>query len=281
MTNFICPKCSRKLSSKQSLQRHLSKTIPCDLKCTKCSKKLCSLSAYKYHITNNVCGKKEMELANIDKNSCNSVQFGAIPCNLVQLTKKFSCDYCSKTYTHSGSRNRHMRACVGKVRQKVEEFNRNTKINKKSSKLAHTINKVNVPIIGDHNTVTNNNITNNNIIQITLSGQESLAHISDNEFKKIISMKSLDSQVELLKYIFFHLESKTNHKWYISDWKSKYGAMEYDHEKDKMLRRNTEDTLNKYLSISNEHYIKYLMEQPQLTLKVMCRMNRLFSKISD
>ena len=45
--SFVCPKCSKKLASKQSLEKHLDKIVPCDRLC--CGHVFASTKRYKNH----------------------------------------------------------------------------------------------------------------------------------------------------------------------------------------------------------------------------------------
>lgn len=55
---FACEKCNKILSSRQRLEQHLKKTVPCDLRCRDCDEKLLNRSAYYRH----ECGDEPLEL---------------------------------------------------------------------------------------------------------------------------------------------------------------------------------------------------------------------------
>lgn len=67
--NYICSKCSHDCKTKQSLQRHLAKKIPCDnkIKCERCHAIFSSNQALKYHMNKkNKCIIINLESKNIE-----------------------------------------------------------------------------------------------------------------------------------------------------------------------------------------------------------------------
>lgn len=48
--NFSCPKCPKMLSTRQRLDTHLEKTVPCDLQCRDCPFKATTKKQYNSHI---------------------------------------------------------------------------------------------------------------------------------------------------------------------------------------------------------------------------------------
>jgi hypothetical protein len=212
--NMKCGKCNKTFATNYLLNRHLNKKIPCNKeelivyknikkKCIYCNKLLGTYDSARYHM--NVCKLKDAPLLDTVVAKQDSEPD--------KDTKDTKLEELHKLIIKINSDNRELRDIISKMNKPAE---------------THT-NSHNNSAINSHN---NNNTVNNNIqqtINLVAYGKESLDHISDQTFTKIIK-KGFMSIPSFIETLHFDKEKPEYHNIYISNSRGNT-ILQYDGEK--------------------------------------------------
>ena len=103
-------------------------------------------------------------------------------------------------------------------------------------------------ILNQMNNFTNTNNNNDTkmlfAIQFTEKGKETLSHISPEQTLQILNHDEFDNSLKhMTKAVFFHPLAPQNSRWCIIDKNAKFGALEYSHESNTIIRKSTSDVI--------------------------------------
>ena len=93
----------------------------------------------------------------------------------------------------------------------------------------------------------NNNIQKNTICLVDLKrpNHERFDHITDNDMLCILNHNDFnDTLQDLTSLVYFHPKAPENFKWCIFDRKAKIGALEFNHETNTLLFKDSNDVVN-------------------------------------
>ena len=252
---YKCNLCSRVFSSKQWLDYHLAKKIPCNLKltCTICDKHFSSKQSLERHKIRKIPCVKKIVLTNAHKCSQNDEIVNNIleknKSNEIKLEENFEnqeniCEYCNKIFSKKSNLTRHIKHYC-KNRKKILEENKELKEELEILKAKSVININNTVT---NNTITNNNVTNNTVnntinnIEINAFGKEDISCLTKDILFKVI--KNPDSGIPLLiKLIHFNPEYPNNQNICIKNKKDNYLDVYNGQEWEKKNQKDTIDNL--------------------------------------
>ncbi len=207
-----CGTCLKEFNNNFFLNRHANRKIPCTLAMPNHAK---TMPKHSKAMPNNADNSDDV---------CKSEQ------------AKHKCNYCNKSFTQSGSLNRHLNdnRCKIKKEQDIEKevlFDKLVKEleenNKRIQKLEETVqqqskiikksSKTNNGIIGNNNTI--NNIDNS--VKIVAFGKEDISHLTNKDWLKILN-RNYKSIEDLTLITHFDKNRPENQNIYISNLRSKY-----------------------------------------------------------
>jgi hypothetical protein len=171
-----CEKCEKIFKRKSQLQCHINRKFPCVK-------------------TEDIINRYQEEINKIDKTIDDLTT--------LSITSVTICKFCIKTYSKKSNLDRHLLFCNKKQQLiknkenlidkiKVYELETKTnKINELQGALKKLKNKNTIPIQNVTNNITNNNVTNNIqnniIININSFGNETIDHITLQDYKKYLN----------------------------------------------------------------------------------------------
>jgi hypothetical protein len=207
-----CNKCNQTFANVYIYNRHINKKIPCDAeslnnyktnkkKCPYCEKILCSYASARNHIS--VCKRKDDPITD---------SADIVPESEPDKDKDTKLEELQKLITKINSDNQELRDIISKM-NKPSEIHTNS----------HNNNNTN----NSHNNTVNNNIQQT--INLVAYGKESLDHISDQTFTKIIK-KGFMSIPSFIETLHFDKNKPEYHNIYISNSRGNT-ILQYDGEK--------------------------------------------------
>ena len=204
--------------------------------------------------------------------SCQIVPNHAISCQKEDPTLEYVCKYCSKSYKHKCSLNKHIKYSCDKnndediqelVRLMNKKFEQELELhrkqiesqNKQIEKLMSKLQMSNT--VNSHNN-SNNNITNTvNNIKILAYKDTDISHLTDKDYAFCIKQVNFCVK-SMIEKVHFNPEKPENMNIYISNLKDKY-MMVYEDDNWNIKNKKELD----YLYETNEMYLEQWLDEEQ------------------
>ena len=245
---FICQLCNRHFNRKYNLNQHMKRKNPCVV------------------IKQNL-PKSSKIFQNLPKPSISfqNLPFPSKNDQSVDMNeKRFSCDFCKRSYKHNYNLTKHLKTCK---KEKEEENSLELKLElaKKQIEILKLQAQVASGNTNCNNTNTNNTV--NNTVNVTVNdyGKENINFLESNKYKKLITQILGNGMLGLQQYIKYkycnpqqpenltikytndrsnNLKVRTNNEW---KTRNKLEVIDELYDRD----NNIEEVLNIYESIND------------------------------
>jgi hypothetical protein len=210
--NYECPKCNKKLSSKQRLEIH-TVSGKCDVKytCVKCNKEFPSNTKLVSHLNR--------------KTSC-EIEVGVVP----EMVIDNQCKFCFKKFYDKSTKIRHEESCKVKntekgmelLMQKITEIQKQQEEQKQEMQTLRERNEELLLQIKNNEqkaniVIENNGIIANNIIINSYDDPKYDFLIETDKFHEIYRENLIDTPVQLIPHIWFNEEYPENLSIYVQN----------------------------------------------------------------
>ena len=137
-----------------------------------------------------------------------------------------------------------------KIESKMEQVNdtlenRFDNVEKQIEETGKFKNTINNCIINQQHNESNNNNFN---FSLSLPQKERLDHISTKDVLRILNKDDFPESVgQLMEQVYFHPKAPENINWCVTDEYAAFGALEYNHESQTLIRKDTENVITRHL----------------------------------
>jgi hypothetical protein len=253
---FICSKCQKEFKYNYLLIRHNNRKKSCLIENNIIEPIVDDNNIEKNICENNSAKQIDKEIRNTDKELKQIDR--KLDFNLKISLKNNKCNFCEKEYSKKYNLLRHIKdfcVCVKELNDKKNKllehknflFEKRENIDSKLeiNELRHMVAKLLKKKSTSINITNNNKITNNNLmVNINSFGNESLSHITINDYKRFLS-GLFPGFIKFIEKVHFDENAPENHNICITNMNSKYL---FTFDKGNWLSRDKNDTIDTFIA---------------------------------